>query len=237
MLKTETNCFCVRQPDLEDVIRGMKRADARQQEMDFFKTGKWVDLYNNPSTRGRLGTGNLTNHLNVRLFEWIAERRVISILLGLTTNVNPRMLRLPKMQDDMRRHLRETRDSLRRFPASIDDPVRFADDLLWAFDKGLRDAVDVNNFQIPELVGDCRRRLERFVGMLFYHLVPRFCPIASTSSGGLDQVDLEELLAASPEASKSNFPNVPIPRMVYMDEIIERSDLYAPASIPFFYSF
>ena len=78
MLKTSTNCFCVRQPDLEDISSGMKRAAARRQEDDFFKTGKLLDLYNNPSTRGRLGTGNLTNYLNVRLFDWIAERRVIS---------------------------------------------------------------------------------------------------------------------------------------------------------------
>jgi hypothetical protein len=234
MLKTSNNCFCVRQPDLEDVIKGMKRAAARQQETDFFQTGKWIDLYNNPSTRRRLGTKNLTTRLNVRLFEWISERRVITILLVLITDVNLGKDRLPKMQDDMRRHLRETRDSLRRFPASIDDPVRFADDLLWAFDKGLRDAIDVHNFQIPELVGVCRRRLEKFVDTLFYHLVPRFCPTASTNSGGLDQ---EELPGAYPETSKSNLLNVPIPRTVYLDEIIERSDLYMPASMPIFYPF
>lgn len=73
-LESSSNWFCVRRPGTKQIKEGISREKAQEQEMKFFQEGEWRDLYNNQTTRTRLGTENLRNYLNTRLFKAIMER-------------------------------------------------------------------------------------------------------------------------------------------------------------------
>jgi hypothetical protein len=72
-LRDSEHWFCVRQPSPSQ-LRTISRDEARRQEMLFFQQDPWVTEYNDPSTRHRLGTENLTKYLNARLLDWIVAK-------------------------------------------------------------------------------------------------------------------------------------------------------------------
>jgi len=127
------------------------------------------------------------------------------------------------MRKDVQRHLRQTSAALKRFPPKLTDPVRSADELVWKFEKALRDSVESRSFQPPALVGVCRRRLESFVDMLYYHLFPRFCSIPGAGKDGTPPEDLEEFPTALSNITRPDCPDIPVPQVVYLDDLIERS--------------
>jgi hypothetical protein len=130
------------------------------------------------------------------------------------------------MQVDLKRHLRETEDSLNRLPESIDDPVAFTDALLLEFGDKLSAAVDIHNFDDPELVSDCRSRLDTFADQLMYHLFPRFCAIGGTRTAVSDLNEFEEFPATLDQTFKPTFPSISIPETIFLDDLMEQSVKY-----------
>jgi hypothetical protein len=77
--------FAVRQPDTEDIERGITWEEARAQENSFFEqTSPWAGL--DPKDRQKLGTENLMRCLSRILSNLIARRYVSSTMLILSLN-------------------------------------------------------------------------------------------------------------------------------------------------------
>jgi hypothetical protein len=130
------------------------------------------------------------------------------------------------MQADLNRHLRETEDSLNQLPDSIEDPVAFTDTLLSEFGDKLSAAVDIHNFDDPELVSICRSRLDTFSNLLMYHLFPRFCAFGGTRAAGSDIIEFEEFPETLKRTLKPTFPSNPVPETVFLDDLMEQSIKY-----------
>ncbi|KAG8769152.1 hypothetical protein FRC16_006790, partial [Serendipita sp. 398] len=212
MIRISHTCFCVRLPGPSQVST-MSQEQARLQEMEFFREDEaWVDLASDPDVQQRLGIQSLTNYLNVRLLEWIVER-------------------LPQTQADIQRYLRDIDADLAQLPAQIDDPVRLANQILWRFGRKMSAAVDIHNFRVPDLVGTCRRRLEEFVDLLFYHLYPRFWPLEQKEKLAPKATDFGAFPPILPKIKTFVFQpphNVFPPAAVYIDEVVKRADMCVP---------
>lgn len=114
---------------------------------------------------------------------------------------------------------------------SIEDPIWYANELLYSFGKKLSGTVDMHNFKLPELLGRCRRRLEEFVDTLLYQLFPRFCPFNSRDQPP-DSSDPEHFPAVLPTLSEplpKPSDETSAPRVVYLSDVVERADKYVAA--------
>ncbi|KIM27379.1 hypothetical protein M408DRAFT_311246 [Serendipita vermifera MAFF 305830] len=218
MFRASEDWFCVRQPGASQ-LQNMNWKEAREQEMWFFQQYPWVQDYTDPLLRRRLGTESLTRYLNQRLLDWIVDK-------------------LPTMQDDLRRHLRDVKDTLDRLPARVEDPIKRANEMIWQFNELMRGAIHIHNFKIPHLVGTCRRSLERFANIIVYHLFPRFCPIPgaqNTSEGNVRTNDFPKELPVP--ALPPNVTVIPVSKTIYLDELIQRCDtgrsLEMPGNYPY----
>ncbi|KAG8775025.1 hypothetical protein FRC15_000851 [Serendipita sp. 397] len=213
-LRASDQCFCVRQPNMTE-SRSMSWEGARRLEMEFFRKDPWVNEYNDPSTQRRLGTENLTNHLNKRLLDWIVAK-------------------LPAMQEDLRRRLRDIKDGLNRLPAEVANPIRRANELVWEFNEKLKETVNICNFKIPSLVGVCRRSLEVYVNVLIYHLFPRFRPFSGAEAKKGSKASFNEFPEALPKvpALPSGVDAIPVPTTVYLDEVMQKCDIGRTREMP-----
>ncbi|KIM27377.1 hypothetical protein M408DRAFT_169403 [Serendipita vermifera MAFF 305830] len=213
MFRASEDWFCVRQPGASQ-LRNLSWKEAREQEMWFFQQYPWNNEYNDPLLRRRLGTESLTRYLNQRLLDWIVDK-------------------LPAMQDDLRRHLRDIKDTLDRLPARVEDPIKRANELVWEFNELLRGAIRIDNFKIPHLVGTCRRSLERFVNIIVYHLFPRFCPIPGAQGTNDSRAPFKEFPKELPvPALPPSVTMIAVPKTVYLDEIVQQCEMGRTLEMP-----
>ncbi|KIM21004.1 hypothetical protein M408DRAFT_29905 [Serendipita vermifera MAFF 305830] len=183
IFRASEDWFCVRQPGASQ-LQNVNWKEAREQEMWFFQQHPWVQAYTDPLLRRRLGTESSTRYLNQRLLDWIVDK-------------------LPTMQGDLRRHLRDVKDTLDRLPARVEDPIKRAKEMIWQFNELMRGAIHIHNFKIPHLVGTCRRSLERFANIIVYHLFPAVLP-HPWGTGGVTLGGLWRCLATTPMGSRKN---------------------------------
>ncbi|KIM26148.1 hypothetical protein M408DRAFT_196838 [Serendipita vermifera MAFF 305830] len=213
MFRDSEDWFCVRQPGPAQ-LRYLSWKEAREQEMWFFQQYPWNNEYNDPLLRRRLGTESLTRYLNQRLLDWIVDK-------------------LPAMQDDLRRHLRDIKDTLDRLPARVENPIKRANELVWEFNELLRGAIRLDNFKIPHLVGTCRRSLEHFVNVIVYHLFPRFCPIPGPQGTNDSRVPFKDFPKELPVPTlPPSVTIVAVPKTVYLDEIVQQCEMGRTLEMP-----
>lgn len=184
----------------------MSWEEARKQEMDWFHNNWWADVANDPDTCRQVGTENLTNYLNSEL-------------------LNRLVARLPAIQEDLRKKLRILRGDLDNLPPPIEDPIKQTNQLIWKFGDAIKAAISHDNFKIPVLVGECRRELEKYTNVLVYHLFPRFCPVQSQSASTFRFDDMDDFPTALPKPPKVSAESAK-PRVVYLDEIIQKCEVY-----------
>jgi hypothetical protein len=103
-------------------------------------------------------------------------------------------------------------------------------ELLWKFTQALENSVSIHNIRIPVLVGTCRRRLEEFTDTLIYRVFPRFCPFPNAKEGERSRTPFDEFPKTLPQAPmlSSNVTAIPVPDIVYLDEVMRRCDVYVP---------